>query len=191
MVPVTSNHWPYHTDLLVFCLKCRFSPFCECLNYYYNITNNHWAILEKIQTEWFEDTRFWKKNMTFLALSLCPWKFWTKQSFTRIPWNCVSLFGSSKAKNEDLWKFNMSFFWSILEIPLLYQSAPRISTWYFLNIPEKFSYIYDIYMQIYMQYICYMNIIIDIIFNTIFDFGSVCIMEINLSLRGDLNCILL
>ena len=99
-----------------------------------------------------------------------------------------------------LWKFQgqkwrlmeiQHFFWSILEIPLLYQSAPRISTWYFLNIPEKFSYIYDIYMQIYMQYICYMNIIIDIIFNTIFDFGSVCIMEINLSLRGDLNCILL
>ena len=40
IAPGTSKHWPYHKDLLVFCLKFRLSPVCEYLNYYYNITND-------------------------------------------------------------------------------------------------------------------------------------------------------
>ena len=47
IVPGTSKHWPYHTDLLVFCLKFRLSPLCEYLSYYYNITNDCSAIPEK------------------------------------------------------------------------------------------------------------------------------------------------
>ena len=47
VVPVTSNHWPFHADLLVYCLKFRLSPVCEYLNYYYNITNVYRAIPEK------------------------------------------------------------------------------------------------------------------------------------------------
>ena len=45
--PGTSKNWPYHTDLLVFCFKFKLSPICEYLNYYYNITNDCWAIPEK------------------------------------------------------------------------------------------------------------------------------------------------
>ena len=56
MVPSTSNHWPYQTDLLVFCLKFRLSPVCEYLNYYYKISNDYRAIPEKIQTGGFEET---------------------------------------------------------------------------------------------------------------------------------------
>ena len=44
IIPVTSKNWPYHTDLLVFCLKFKLSPVCEYLNYYYDITNDCWAI---------------------------------------------------------------------------------------------------------------------------------------------------
>ena len=62
VVPGTSNHWPYHSDLLVSCLKFRFSSFCEYLNYYYNIANDYWAIPEKTQTGEFEDILFEKKN---------------------------------------------------------------------------------------------------------------------------------
>ena len=40
IVPGTYKHWPYHTSLLVFCVKFRLSPVCEYLNYYYNITND-------------------------------------------------------------------------------------------------------------------------------------------------------
>ena len=67
MVPGTSNHWPYHTDLLVFCLKFRLTPVCEYLNYYYDITNDYWTIPEKKQK--------------ILGISLYLWNFWTKQSF--------------------------------------------------------------------------------------------------------------
>ena len=35
-IPGTSKNWPYHTDLLVSCLKFKLSPVCEYLNYYYN-----------------------------------------------------------------------------------------------------------------------------------------------------------
>ena len=41
VVPATSYHWTYHTDLLVFCLKFRLAPVCEYLNYYYNITDDY------------------------------------------------------------------------------------------------------------------------------------------------------
>ena len=43
-LPGTSKNWPYNTDLLVFCLKFKLS---SVLNYYYNITNNCWAVPEK------------------------------------------------------------------------------------------------------------------------------------------------
>ena len=46
IVPGTSKNWPYHTDLLVFCLKSKFSPICEYLNYYYIWC---WAISEKFK----------------------------------------------------------------------------------------------------------------------------------------------
>ena len=63
IVPGTSKNWPYHTDLLVFCLKFEISPVCEYLNYYYNITNDCWAILEKSKKG---------ELKTFLGLSLYP-----------------------------------------------------------------------------------------------------------------------
>ena len=37
ILPGTSKNWPYHTDLLVFCLKFKLSPVCEYLNYCYNM----------------------------------------------------------------------------------------------------------------------------------------------------------
>ena len=47
ILPGTSKNWPYHTDLLISCLKFKLSLVCECLNYYYNITNDCWTIPEK------------------------------------------------------------------------------------------------------------------------------------------------
>ena len=47
IIPGTSKNWPYHTDLLVFCLNLNFPLFVSYLNYYYNITNDCWAIPEK------------------------------------------------------------------------------------------------------------------------------------------------
>ena len=72
MVPGTSNHWPYHTDLLVFCLKFRIAPICEYLNYYYNITNDYWPIPEEIQAVWFEDILFWKKKSEIFGFITLP-----------------------------------------------------------------------------------------------------------------------
>ena len=65
ILPGTSKNWPYHTDLLVFCLKFKLSPVCEYLNYYYNITNDCWAIPEKSKRgiEDIEDTLFFKKDL--------------------------------------------------------------------------------------------------------------------------------
>ena len=82
MVLDTSNHWSYHTDLLVSCLKFKLATVCEYLNYCYNTSNDYWDIPEKFQKGWFEDIVFWKKALIFLGLSLYPLKFWTKQSFT-------------------------------------------------------------------------------------------------------------
>ena len=78
MVPGTSNNWPYHTDLLVFCLTFKLSPVCEYLNYYYNITNDCWAIPEKSKQGGLR-TYFFKKNLNFLGLSL--FRFVSKKSF--------------------------------------------------------------------------------------------------------------
>ena len=44
IVPGTSKNGPYHTDLLVVCLKFKLSPVCEYQNCYCNITNDCWAI---------------------------------------------------------------------------------------------------------------------------------------------------
>ena len=45
IVPGISKNWPYHTDLLVYCLKFKLSPVCESESeYYYNITNDCWAL---------------------------------------------------------------------------------------------------------------------------------------------------
>ena len=97
MVPGTSNHWPYHKDLLVFYLKFRLEPVREYLNYYYNITNDYWTIPVNIQADGFYGhTILKKKALKFLGLSLYPWKFCTKQSFTLA--NSVKLC-------YTLWKF--------------------------------------------------------------------------------------
>ena len=68
MVPGTSNHCSYHTDLLVFCLKFRLEFVCEYLNYYCNKANDYWAIPEEIQAVGLEHINFWKK-LKFLGLS--------------------------------------------------------------------------------------------------------------------------
>ena len=95
MIPSTSNHWPNHKDLLVFCLKFRLSPVCEYLNYYYKINNDYWAILEKIQTSGFE------KIFRFFILS-CG-NFGQNEALPlETPWNCVIPLGNSKAKNENM-----------------------------------------------------------------------------------------
>ena len=79
MVPGTSNHWPYHKDLLVFYLKFRLEPVREYLNYYYNITNDYWTIPVNIQADGFYGhTILKKKALKFSGLSLYPWKFCTK-----------------------------------------------------------------------------------------------------------------
>ena len=44
VVPITSNRWLYHADLLVFCLKFTLAPVCEYLQWYYSITNEYWTI---------------------------------------------------------------------------------------------------------------------------------------------------
>ena len=64
-VPGTSKHWPYHSDLIVVCLKFRLSPVCESLNYYYVITNDYWAMQEKIATGGVEDVLFRNKTRNF------------------------------------------------------------------------------------------------------------------------------
>ena len=67
VVPGTSNHWSYYTDLLIFFLKLRLSPVCEYLNCYYKIANDYWAIPEKNETGEFEDILFKKKTLKFLG----------------------------------------------------------------------------------------------------------------------------
>ena len=73
IVPGTSKNWPYHTDLLVFCLKFKLSPVCEYLNYYYNISND-WTIPEKYKQGEFRTYFFFKKkkimDLDLLGLSL-------------------------------------------------------------------------------------------------------------------------
>ena len=40
IIPGTFKNWPYHSDLIGFCLKFKFSLVCDYLNYYYNVTND-------------------------------------------------------------------------------------------------------------------------------------------------------
>ena len=56
----TSKNWPYHIDLLVFCIKFKLSPVCEYLNYHYYIASDCWAIPEK-SIRGIEDILFKKK----------------------------------------------------------------------------------------------------------------------------------
>ena len=51
IVPGTFKNWPYHKDWLVVCLKFKLSLVCEYVNYYYNITNDCWAIPERFKQE--------------------------------------------------------------------------------------------------------------------------------------------
>ena len=67
----TFKHWPYHTDLLVFCFEFRLSPVCENLNYYYNITDDCLVIQEKSkQGGW--GHIFFKKNSGFFRFVTLP-----------------------------------------------------------------------------------------------------------------------
>ena len=91
MVPSTSNHYPYHTDLLGFYLKFRLWPVCKYLNYYYKISNDYWVIPEKIQTSEFEEI------FRFVTLSYGNFG----QNKLQISWNCFTPLGNSKSKNED------------------------------------------------------------------------------------------
>ena len=85
ILPGTSKDWPYHADLLIFCLKFKLSPLCEYLNYYYKITNDCWAIPEKSKQGrlkiYFLKKKPWIIEVCHLALGnygqsfLYPWKF--------------------------------------------------------------------------------------------------------------------
>ena len=88
IVPGTSKNWSYHTELLVFCLNFKVSLVCEYLNYYYNITNDCWAIPEKSKQGGIKYIPFFLKktpgSFRFVTLSLeivdkksflYPWKF--------------------------------------------------------------------------------------------------------------------
>ena len=113
------QHWPYHTDLLVFFFKFRLPPVCDYLNYYYNITNDYWTIPNR-NREWGGGYTFWKKTLEFLDLSLYFWKFWTKQSFTF----------------EDSVKIVLH----PLEIQRLKTKTHGNSAWFFLNHSWKFHF---------------------------------------------------
>ena len=82
----------------------------------------HWAIPEKTQKGRLEDILGWKRPLEYLNLSLYPWKFQTKWSFT--PRNSKKMYcthsGISNAKNQDPQKFHDFFL-----------ITPRISTFYY------------------------------------------------------------
>ena len=81
ILPGTSKNWPYHTDLLVFCLKFKLSPVCEYLNYYSNTTNDCWAIPEKSKQGGLR-TYFKKKNPGSLRFVTLPLEILDK---TKLP----------------------------------------------------------------------------------------------------------
>ena len=62
ILPDTSKNWPYHTDLLVFCLEFKLLLVCEYLNYCYNITNDCWTVPEKSRQGGLR-TYFFKKKL--------------------------------------------------------------------------------------------------------------------------------
>ena len=77
----TSNNWPYHTDLLVFCLKFKLSPVCEYLNYYYNIANDCWAIPEKSKQGGLRTYFFLKKPWIFEVCHLTLGNYGQNKAF--------------------------------------------------------------------------------------------------------------
>ena len=83
-------------------LKLRLSPLCKYLNYYYKISNDYWAIPEKIQTGRFEEI------LRFATLS---YGYFGQNNALplQIPWNYVTPLANSKA----IWK--SYFFFSRLE----------------------------------------------------------------------------
>ena len=82
----------------------------------------HWAIPEKIQKGGLEDILSWKRPLEYLNLSLYPWKFQTKWSFTP---------GNSKKMYCTQWNFQGQKP-RPTEIPCdFFLIAPRISTFYY------------------------------------------------------------
>ena len=142
MVPSTSNHWPY-TDLLVFCLKFRLSPVCECLICYYKTSNDYWTIPEKIQTRW-----VWRN---FQVCHFKLWKFWTKQSF--ILANSIKLCYTP-------WKFQGQK-WRLMEIQHdFFLIDPENPTSFSVNYWN-----FDIYIYIYkFRYINWSKILLKLHF---------------------------
>ena len=67
---------------------------------------------------------FFNETLECLGLSLYPWKFQRKQSFTSSPQenpeNCITRIGNSKTKEQDPWKFHMIFSLSPLENQLFF-----------------------------------------------------------------------
>ena len=91
-----------------------FYPFWSCPLAYYR----------KNPKRGVEDSLFWKNpwNFSFFCLTLGNSRE-NKAPPTEISQNCVRSLGNSKTKNQDPWKFHMSFFWyrgiSILSTPCL------------------------------------------------------------------------
>ena len=112
IVPGTSKNWPYHTNLLVFCLRFKLSLVCEYLNYYCNITNNYWAIPGKIQTRKIEVILVLKKTLDILSLPLYPWIFWTKKAFFTLGNSVKLCYSPSKFEGQKprLTKIQHEFF---------------------------------------------------------------------------------
>ena len=85
-------------------------------------------------------TYFFKKTLEFLGLSLYPWKFRRKQSFT--PENSTKFCYTSwkfQRQKPRLVEIPHEFFLSPLEIPLLFYLTAGISTCsFFIQYPWKF-----------------------------------------------------
>ena len=75
-----------------------------------------WAIPEKIQTGRVEVMLFWKRPLKFLDLFFRNSRE-NKLSLLEILKDCVTSLGNSKVKNQNPWKFHMSFFLKLVEIP--------------------------------------------------------------------------
>ena len=94
------------------------------------------AIWEKIQTGVGCGDTFLKINLKFLDFHFTLAS--SRQSKTSpldIPQSCVAPLGNSKAKIQDRWNFHMIFSQSLLEVSLLFELTPEISTCSFFNTP--------------------------------------------------------
>ena len=124
MVLDTSNHWPYHTDLLVSCLKFRLATVCEYLNYCYNTSNDYWDIPEKFQKGWFELYSFLKKSPYISRFITLPFEILDKTKlypckFREIMLHSLEIsrpkmktYGNSTCYFLDQsWKFYFFFSW--------------------------------------------------------------------------------